>query len=108
MPKVEITSQGTRYVDIEDLRRSSTVQETLEFAARTFRGLPGPREVNVPAEPAPARHPRMGRAPACDSVAVTDTKSPASPAGFGEAERETVVEPIRQIEPATPTQANRE
>ncbi len=63
MPKVEITSQGTRYVDIEDLRSNSTVQETLEFAARTFRGLPGPRETKVPAQPAPESIPRINPAP---------------------------------------------
>lgn len=44
MPKVKITSQGTRYVDIKELRESSAVKETLEFAARRFGRLPGPHE----------------------------------------------------------------
>ncbi len=47
MPKVEITRQGTRSVDINELMRTEVVKQTLRFAAREFDGLPGPREVAI-------------------------------------------------------------
>ena len=43
MPKVEITRQGTRSVDINELMQTEVVKQTLKFAAREFEGLPGPR-----------------------------------------------------------------
>jgi len=68
MPKVEITRQGTRSVDINELMQNEVVKQTLRFAAREFEGLPGPREAREGAavvagsddpgrvDPAPAAH----------------------------------------------------
>ncbi len=69
MPKVKITSQGTKYVDIDELRKNSVVEETLRFAAETFHRLPGPREASevpamggadpIPHRPAPPSRERV-------------------------------------------------
>lgn len=63
MPRVEITSQGTRYVNLEDLRKDSTVRETLEFVSKAFRELPGPREGRVPTEGDPETVPQVDATP---------------------------------------------
>lgn len=63
MPKVEITSQGTRYVSIEDLRRHPNVRDTLEFASRMFRELPGPGKRKVSAEGNPETAPQVNATP---------------------------------------------
>ena len=43
MAKVEITREGTRFVNVTDLMKASTVKNTLKIVAREFPGLPGPK-----------------------------------------------------------------
>lgn len=50
-PKVWITSNGTRYVDVEQLRKSPEVRRTLKAASRVLAsGDSGDSEVSPPIE----------------------------------------------------------
>ncbi len=63
MPKVKITSQGTKYVDVEELRASPTVQETLRLVAEKFGHLPGSRKAGDESKSVPESSGRTKEGP---------------------------------------------